>query len=185
MCKFLENLRKIKIGQRNLKTALAVFLCIVITDLLRIDSRALDITCFSAILCMQDSVENSIIVGKDRILGTFIACFLSIIFLNLVKEFPLLISFKALLISIFIIFIIFFHNLIEKQDAITIACTVFVTITLSGLANTTYIPWYSYPTIDMIDYKSIIHRIVGTIFGIIIAIIVNKYVNFRKLIGKE
>ena len=56
-----------KIGMRNVKTPLAVFLCVVIFQILNMGSSFY--AAIAAIISMQSSVLDSFKTGKNRMLG--------------------------------------------------------------------------------------------------------------------
>ncbi|MGL4771994.1 MAG: aromatic acid exporter family protein, partial [Clostridium sp.] len=56
-----------KVGLRNIKTALAVFVCMFLFSIFNNDNPFY--ACIAAVICMGDTVENSLIMGKNRIIG--------------------------------------------------------------------------------------------------------------------
>ena len=65
------------IGARNLKTSLSVFICIIVFELLGRSSAFF--ACIAAMMCMQDTVENSYKMGKNRMLGTFLGAIVGLL----------------------------------------------------------------------------------------------------------
>lgn len=147
-----------KIGMRNIKTALAVGIC-ALTLLPFPQLQALP-ACFAAIICMQPSVQKSVEQGKSRIIGTLIggAIGIFIVFLDEQHHSILLLSF---MIMMGISLSIYICNLFNRTDSTTISCIVLV-LTLLLWQNET-------------RYVYILFRIGETIYGIIIAVLVNKY----------
>ncbi|MGL4742414.1 MAG: FUSC family protein [Sarcina sp.] len=148
-----------KVGARNLKTALAILLSILVLKLLHFESPFY--ACIAAVICMSDSYENSIKMGKNRMIGTIIGGLfgtLATIILSKYNVFWL----KALLIFVFIIVVIYICTLLKKPGSVSIACIVL-------LANLLLDRNYS-------NYIYTLSRIVETFIGIIIAVLINAYV---------
>lgn len=152
-----------KIGLRTLKSAISVFLCLVLFPDMPF------FACLTAVICLQDTVSNSIQMGINRGLGTILGGVLGLVFLIFTRlvssNFPtdfistLLIY---IIISIGIIVVIYCCNLINKSGAINIACIVFLGVTTANA--------YEQP----LHYA--LERTIQTLFGIFIAILVNKYI---------
>lgn len=170
MKNFLDKISNSRIGQRNIKTALSVFICIIFFELIGKESSA-TFACISAIMSMQDTVENSLDHGTHRLAGTFAGSILGIIFIFLSNYFQMGIILKPLIVSIIIILIIFFYNTFEKQDSIAICSMVFIVIALT----------YDNKT-DAYIYA--LQRTADTLVGVIVAILVNKYFDIHKIIKK-
>ena len=66
-----------KIGMRNIKTAFSVFICIALFNLFKRDNAFY--ACIAAVICMKDTYENSLSIGINRLLGTFLGGLLGII----------------------------------------------------------------------------------------------------------
>lgn len=155
----MEKMSLAKIGARNLKTALAVFLCIVIFRIFGDESPFF--ACIAAVICMQDSYENSIVAGKNRMIGTCVGGAAGVLetFILLQYNSP---WFSAVTVSLLCIIVIYVCNLLKKSGAINIACIVL-------FANTVV-------TRDITSYTYTITRITETLIGIIIAILINRYI---------
>lgn len=162
-------LKKIpRIGLRNIKTSLAVFICLIIYKFvlgnLMTPSDAL-YACVAAVISMKDTVGNSVIYGKNRLIGTAIGGAFGIAFLwinmQLFSE-----DYKYLIASLGIIIVIYCCNIIKMNEAITIACVVYLIILIT--LN------------DKDPYRYAIYRILDTAIGIIISVLINKYFNFNK-----
>lgn len=67
-----------KIGMRNIKTALSVFLCVVIFQIFNMGSPFY--AAIAAIISMQSSVIDTFKTGKNRVLGTFLGAFTGLVF---------------------------------------------------------------------------------------------------------
>ena len=151
------------IGLRTIKTAIAVFLC-----LLFFPSEPF-FACLTAVFCVQDTVSNSINMSINRALGTVLGAVVGLIFLLICRFFIYNISTyfirKFLVyftIAVGIIIVIYLCNVIKKNGAINIACIVFLAVTtVHAFGNPIY---YT------------LNRIIETLFGIFIALIVNKFI---------
>lgn len=157
-----------KIGQRNIKTALSVFVCLIIYEFL--DGRNSIYACISAIICMQDSVETSVVQGKHRIIGTFLGGIIGVLYLCLFNFVETSAISSSLLIAMGITFVIHFCNVIDKTDTVSICCVVFIIIVLG------------YDKTNAFQYA--LNRTIDTLIGIIISIIINKYFDIHKIIKK-
>ncbi|MDT2191533.1 FUSC family protein [Paenibacillus larvae] len=67
-----------RIGMRNVKTAIAVLLCILILRLFQIESPFY--ACIAAVITMQNTVEDSYETGINRIIGTLIGAAIGLVF---------------------------------------------------------------------------------------------------------
>ncbi len=152
------------IGLRTIKTAIAVFLC-----LLFFPSEPF-FACMTAVFCVQDTVSNSINMAINRALGTALGAVVGLTFLIICRflNYKITTYFISkfliyLTIAIGIILVIYLCNLIQKNGAINIACIVFLAVTT--------VHAFGRP----IYYA--LNRIIETLFGIFIALIVNKFIS--------
>jgi len=83
-----------KIRMRNLKTALSVFLCIVILRFFNINYPFY--ACIAAVICMQSSIFDSFTTGKNKAITIGCIVFLGIM-INLTDTTPLIYSTTRLL----------------------------------------------------------------------------------------
>lgn len=147
-----------KIGARNVKTALSVFICLM---LYRIIGQSYSLfACIAAVICTQNSVENSFLVSKGRILGTIFGGILGFLFTIAFGDNPIF-------ITLGIVILIYFGNWINKKEAISISCVVFLSILIN------------LELINPLIYT--IYRVMDTTIGIIVAILVNKYLPLEKI----
>ncbi|MDO5517240.1 MAG: aromatic acid exporter family protein [Clostridium sp.] len=149
-----------RIGLRNIKTALSVTLCMIIFDIINRDNAFF--ACIAAVFCMKDTVSSSISMGKNRIIGTMIGGLIGIFLIYLSSIFPFLYNISSIMTGIGISLSIYVCTLLKKPESVIVSC-----IVISGI---------------MINYAShsyayAINRSIDTALGIIIAIIVNKYIN--------
>ena len=153
-----------RIGLRTIKTAIGIFLC-----LLLIPNEPF-FACITVVFCLQDTVSNSIDMAINRIIGTILGGALGLLFLYFFRFLTTFIDnlylsklIIYLIIALGIVVVIYLCNFFKRPGSINVSCIVFLAIT------TTYA--YSTP----FDYA--INRIFETILGIIIAILVNKFIN--------
>lgn len=152
------------IGLRTLKSALVVFLCLVLLP------NEPFFACLTGVICLQDTVANSVKMGINRGLGTLMGATYGLIFMHIcriVDSFStnLIISklFVYLIISIGIIFVIQTFNILKKPGAINVGCIAFLGVTTVHAMTAPY--YYA------------INRTFETLCGIGIAILVNRFVN--------
>lgn len=146
-----------KIGFRNIKTGIAVFLCLILFKFInRGDSL---MACMASILCMGDTMESSLESGEERIVGTILGGIASIFFLYTVSLLPNVESSNPIVIAIGVSFIIYISNVFKVQNACSICCMVYISIMLnySGSGASYYV----------------VNRTLDTLIGVIIAVIVN------------
>lgn len=158
----MKNFNLPKIGLRNIKTALAVFLCMVLFPLVSKDSNPF-YACIAAVICMKDTVPNTFKIGVDRIFGTILGGFFGVLCIYTIEKFPIINDYKSLLTPIVVIILIYICTLINKPGSVTISCIVLIGIIVN----------HSGPD----SYSYAIGRSIDTTIGIIIAFLVNKYIN--------
>ena len=161
-------LKKLVPGMRIIKTVTAVFICLLIAYLINYDFP-LQAT-IACVLMMKSTTEMSIKSGQQRILGTIIGGVLAMISLLLADL-----------------------NSIELHGfsfIVLVTLTILVALVICKVAN---VPEYAYSMscvlilATMLSHSSsqeetvlyVLYRTIETISGIIIAIVVNKSLNFR------
>lgn len=142
-----------KIGMRNIKTAISVVLCILITRIFHFDSPFYG--CIAAVITMQNTIQSSFQVGKNRLKGTAIGAGVGIICSYIAIH-------NVILTGIGLILVIYIANSIKANKSTTISCIVFLGI-MTNLKNMSPI-YYG------------IYRFIETAIGIVIALIVNRYI---------
>ncbi len=158
----MENKKLPHLGMRTVKTALVVFISLLVSAIRAGISQPFDIA-FAAVLCIQPTMDSLKTAGKNRMIGTMIGgLWGSIIFLTNVY----LLSnahfiFRYILISVAVIPVIYSLLLLKKTDSIPIACATYLIITLSR-------PTTSDP------FLFLCNRLLDTFTGILIAYIINR-----------
>jgi uncharacterized membrane protein YgaE (UPF0421/DUF939 family) len=149
----------IKIGMRNIKTALSVFICLLFFEAINRDKALF--ACMAAVMCVQNTIEDSMKIGISRIIGTIIGGLSGALILYIVNTFfddRILI----IIIPLGIMILIKLCVTIKMKQAVSICCIVFLVITISMNHEEGYI-LYTY------------NRVLDTTIGILIALLVNKY----------
>jgi uncharacterized membrane protein YgaE (UPF0421/DUF939 family) len=142
-----------RIGMRNLKTAFAVFICIILASIFDFDSPFY--ACIAAVICMQSSVFDSFTVGKNRMKGTIIGAIIGFLF-------ALINPGNAILSAIGVMLIIYICNIFKSTKSISIACVVFIAI-MVNLEDQSPLAYSSF-------------RLIETFMGIIVAVLVNYFI---------
>lgn len=155
---------KHKIGLRTTKTAIAVFLCLVLDMVL--DTSAMDMfyAAIAAIVCMRETPDESLLIGRDRFIGTLLGGILGFGLMNLKNSIPYYDEALYLfVVPLGILICIYVCILINKRDAVVICCVVYLGIALDPMLNVEYTLTY------------IFMRVAFTTVGIVIATLLNKY----------
>lgn len=152
------------VGFRTIKTALSIFCCLLfyllITPYGFSNTSDAFLACVTAIICMKDSVDESIKIGAYRLVGTFIGAVFGLLFLyiSISLQNPYL---NILLISLSIIALITICMAIKCPQAVVICCVVFLFISL-----------------EQVDINPAIHsakRFADTAVGLVIAVLINRF----------
>lgn len=158
----IKNFELPKIGLRNIKTALAVCICMLIFQLINRENPFF--ACIAAVFCMKDTVASSVSMGKNRIIGTIIGGILGIIVIYISDLVPFLYKITPIVTGLGIVIVIYICTLIKRNGSVIISCIVFIGIMIN----------YS----SQVDsYLYAINRSFDTFIGIIVAILINKYFN--------
>lgn len=155
---------KIKgLGLRNIKTAFVVFICIVTANIFQ-DVGFISVNGFYAsvagVITIQSNLLSSFEFGMHRIYGTLIGGIISFILYYLTLNINFLHS-NAVVAFIAIIIGIYICNILRVSKGVPVCC-IMVIATFTMLA--TNVPLY------------IIIRVVETSFGVVVAIIVNRFI---------
>ncbi|MGL4797614.1 MAG: FUSC family protein [Paraclostridium sp.] len=141
-----------KIGMRNIKTGIAVMICVMMGNLF------LDNTFFAVIACvisMQNTVKASLKTGMNRISGTIVGGIIGFLFALISPGNPIL-------CGLGIMTTIYICNLLGLRLGTNVAYVTFASIQL-GVGNS-----------NPIEYS--IYRVIDTSVGVLIGIIVNYFV---------
>lgn len=148
-------------GMRVIKTVLAVHICFLISffrDTLPFYSA------IAAILSMQNDPNDGWNIGKNRMIGTFIGGFYAVIAILLVNRINIQLFnyIHYLILSLFLIPVIYTNVHVKSQNSVYISCVVFLSITVAH-GN------------DLYPISFALNRVFDTIIGIIVSLVVNKF----------
>lgn len=153
------------IGMRTVKTALAVFACLLfytVASHFGVTSKPdVILALIAAVICMQDSVRNSIAMGFCRLEGTVLGALLGMgaLYLGRALDHE---GFQILIIAVGTVFLIAACNLLAINNAIVIGCVVFFMITLQAT--------------EMDPWQATVQRFLHTAVGVAAAVAVNHLV---------
>ena len=152
------------VGQRIIKTSIAVTLCLLFYTLRGYRGQDMSAeAAITAIICMQPYVHDTRKYAWDRIAGTLIGAFWGLLFLLLVSLFPALgkqMPVLYLLMGVGVLISLYSAVLIRKPDTSSLAAIVFICIVIA------------YPDIEE-PLLQAFHRIVDVVVGTAVAILVN------------
>ena len=150
------------LGMRNLKTTLAVVVCMTVYAVF---GRTMPFfACVAAVICMQDTVFNTVQLGFSRLLGSLIGGALGIGLLW-VDAFGGHITLHILLAGLGVCLAIYLALLLGNPNACALAATVLLSVFLIDRGENQYL--YA------------LNRILETAFGIVVAIAINRLINPR------
>lgn len=152
------------LGQRIIKTGIAVFLCLLIYWLRGYGGLVMQST-VAAIICIQPYRADSISTSVNRIISTFVGAGWAALFLLLMAAFKnsgigihVLLAYGIM--SIGIMLSIYSCVLMKNPDAASLAAVVFICIL------------GTYPDLDQ-PFLYMLNRIIDTVIGIVVAGLVN------------
>lgn len=149
-----------KIGMRTVKTAFAVYLCLIIGQL--VNGITPFYSAIAAIFTMKDTQLGSVNYGKTRLFSTLVGGVVGILFLWIGGSINQQAIFD-IIIAVGIICCIYICNYFGRNNSASLACVVFLAVILNhNNGNEKYV--YAFT------------RMVETLIGIVIAIGVNKYI---------
>lgn len=149
-----------KVGLRMIKSAAAVFLCLLL-NMARQGQGAVFYSCIAAVLCMQQDNGSSIRVGMNRVVGTLIGGLAGMLLLAGEQRLHLQGTLiHALLVSLGVLLIIYVTVLLNKKSASYISCVVFMSIVVSHVT-------------DADPYLFAFNRILDTLIGIAVSFALN------------
>lgn len=143
------------IGMRNLKTALAILVCLLIYQVI---PGSASYACITALIVMQSTLEESIQQARNRVLGIVIGGIVGAVFSYFVGMIGFSIL-QILVISVGVTLLILLCNLIGKRGAIVMGCVTYLVIMLPEVHQN---PW-------LYSLLCVIHNMIG----ITVAVLVN------------
>lgn len=149
-----------KIGARTIKTGITVLICSIISlIILRRDTAF--VSSMAGVICLQNSVKDSVETGKNRLLGTVVGALLGFVVLFLSSNFnnnSIVISIAA---SVGIILTIYICILFEIKECISTSCMMFLILLMSVGSDS--------------PFSYTITRTIDTFIGVFVGVTVNKY----------
>ena len=147
----------IHIGLRMVKTVIAVFISGVLSYVRDVPPF---FAMFSAVICLQNNAEESIISSLNRIMGTIVGALFGVtlhytaVYFNF---YDYVILYYAL-VALMLIPIMIFHLAIKKPSIISLSCVIFISVALS---------------VEPSVFMNGIQRVIDTTVGIITALVIN------------
>lgn len=152
-----------RVGMRTIKTILAIFACLSISALLGQGEPIYAL--IAAVLTMRDTVANSVSFGIARLISIAIGGSIGLAFHALgVNSLPPYFSIPIICAGAFLALYI---TLVIKNPTATAYALIMLLIVFYGPAGD--------------QYELVLRRIIETIGGVVIAVVINKYVNFGRL----
>lgn len=149
-----------KPGLRIFKTTLAVFLALILCHLRSVESIPF-YGAIAAVICMKTDLDQTLEIGLNRVLGTLVGGFSGLVYLIIFKRMYLNSFTNYLIVSSVVFVLIWLMANLNKPNAISIMCVVFLSITINhGEAP-------DYPIAFALN------RTIDTLVGVVIAVLVN------------
>lgn len=150
-----------KIGLRNIKTAIAVGICILVLGLIGVHQPFF--ACMTAVFTMQANVETSFEAGLSRFLGTLVGAVTGTTFAALCTLLPMeYLLVRVVVIPLGSVFVVHVLHLLKLRDSVFIACIVYFALMMKV------------EQMSVLAYAT--SRTALTGFGAIVALLVNRYV---------
>ncbi len=151
------------VGMRALKTIIAIFIVLALGELFH--SGAPVYALFAAVLTMRDTVANSVSFGIARIISILIGGSLGLAYLALgVNTLPSYLSIPLLCAGAFAAL---YSTLLIKNTTSTAYALLMLFIVYFGSTGH--------------QYEDVFRRIVETVAGIVVAVLINKFINFKSV----
>ncbi|MGB4439925.1 MAG: aromatic acid exporter family protein [Sedimentibacter sp.] len=151
-----------KIGMRNIKTSLSVFVSLLLFQIINRENSIY--ACVSAVICMQNTIVDSLEKGISRIIGTIVGGITGALVLFVVTDlFSVREDMMIFIIPLGIVILIEICVAIGMKQAVVISCVVYLSILISKNRDGGYLLYT-------------MNRVIDTSVGIIIALLINKYV---------
>jgi len=150
------------IGMRNIKTSLSVFVCLLLFQIINRENSIY--ACVAAVICMQNTIVDSLEKGISRIIGTIVGGSTGALILFVATDlFSVRKDMMIFIIPLGIVILIEICVAIGKKQAVVISCVVYLSILISKNRDGGYMVYT-------------VNRVIDTSAGIIITLLINKYV---------
>ena len=154
------------IGQRIIKTSLAVLICLLISYLRGYSGAKMSAeSMITAIICLQPYVSDTKSFAVSRLAGTLIGAVLGLLFLLFFAFFPSLVVIMPLLYTLMavgVLLSLYTCVLLRKPDTASLAAIVFLCIVIN------------FPDIERPLYQAYL-RIIDTFIGTLVAVGINLF----------
>ena len=150
------------IGMRIIKSAIGVLLCFVVY-LLRGRQGIPFYSALAVLWCMQPYTESMKTMAKQRTVGTLIGAFYGLIVILLeLYVIPIHNTMAGyVFVSAMIIVVLYTTAVLNKKNASYFSCVVFLSITITHIT-------------DSNPYLFVLNRVLDTMIGIVLGVLVNK-----------
>lgn len=154
-----ESPYRFRIGARVIKTVAAAFVCAAIGHF---RGEPAFFSVLAAVICMQNTAEKTLVTSVNRTVGTILGGILGVLVLALAKELRLeqyMLLYYGV-ICLCLIPLIEATLAINKPSAATLACAVFLSITIVHIE-------------DVSPMAHAMNRILDTLLGVAAALVIN------------
>lgn len=151
---------------RNIKTSLSVFICLLLFESINRENSIF--ACIAAVICMQNTVVDSVEKGIARVIGTIIGGVVGALVLFIVNTF-INENILIFIIPLGIMLLIQICVTINMKQSVVICCVVYLSVMITKNHDEGYLLYT-------------INRVLDTSIGILIALLVNKYVEIPEKI---
>ncbi|MCL1982122.1 MAG: FUSC family protein [Clostridiales bacterium] len=158
--------QRLHVGLRMVKTAIAVFVC-ALFGFWR--GQPSFFSMIAAVICMQPTTDQTIVVAFDRTIGTLIGGLfgMAVIYIGSASGYIQIEWLYLFVVSLCIIPIILLTLAIRKPSTAAISCIVFIAVTIMYTLGTS-------------PFHSAIQRMIDTEIGILVALAINVGLPRRK-----
>lgn len=160
-----------KLGLRAIKTAISVFLCLLIAFIFnRTDTLFASI---AAIICLQPTYNETFNSGLQRLVGTLIGGVVGYLILLAIYKLPFKEITTLFVAPIAILTVIYICNVINQPSSVSISCIVVLSVVM----------WPNGNISDSFLY--VVNRVLDTSMGIVVAMLVNRFTFVKHSIIKS
>ena len=153
--------KKYKLGLRAIKTAISVFLCLLIAFIFnRTDTLFASI---AAIICLLPTYNETFNSGLQRRVGTLIGGVVGYLILLAIYKLPFKEITTLFVAPIAILTVIYICNVINQPSSVSISCIVVLSVVM----------WPNGNISDSFLY--VVNRVLDTSMGIVVAMLVNRF----------
>ncbi len=160
----LKHIHFPRIGQRIVKTAVAVFLCLLVGYLRGFEAANMSAeSCITAIICIQPYMKDSGWSAINRFIGSLIGSAWSLLFLMFLIDFPVFTENRIVLYALMavgVIVALYITILMKLPDASGVSAIIFICVVIS------------FPAVNEPLYNAFL-RMVDVLIGSAIALLVN------------